>query len=172
MKSIELFVSLSSPELEVIPYSMKNGCYSAVTPDQPSKTKLINLARTLGFTKFDPEKLHVTLMYSESPITNAKVASAEFPAICKEVSYWTGHDGKTYVVAKLSGDALFNEHERLKGLGAKHSFDEYSPHVTLDASEGELSDKLKTAIDEVNASLGRYPMNLMFADQFIGDLKD
>jgi hypothetical protein len=57
-------------------------------------------------------------MYSESPITNAKVASAEFPAICKEVSYWTGHDGKTYVVAKLSGDALFNEHERLKGLGA------------------------------------------------------
>jgi hypothetical protein len=27
-----------------------------------------------------------------------------------------GADGKTYVVAKLSGDALFNEHERLKGL--------------------------------------------------------
>ena len=171
MKPIELFVTLCSPELEVIPYSMENGCYSAVTPDKASRLKLLNLGEQLGFD-INPDKLHITVIYSEKPVSDPKVKSGKFAATCREVGYWTGHDGKTYVVAKINSDELHAEHQRLRSLGAEHSFPDYSPHVTLDASEGELSKKLKKSIDEVNGIISRYPMELIFENQFIGDLKD
>jgi hypothetical protein len=166
----KLFVVLSSPQLIQVDYSGSHGCYSAVVPDALSKNKVSKLCNYFGF-KPDAGKFHVTLMYSRKPVSDSEPKRSVFKGVCSELTSWRGHDNKTYIVALIKSDDLNKEHERLKSLGAEHSFGDYSAHITLDAREGEISQRNKLIIEKLNEQLEKYPISMTFIHQFIGDVK-
>jgi 2'-5' RNA ligase len=89
----------------------------------------------------DPDNAHIALMHSKEssmnpqevleeakkffkegdacqPVSLAKFDSQEDPDLC-------------CLVLKVSGDCLTKCHEHLKDIGLTHSYEEFSPHVTL-----------------------------------------
>ena len=167
-----LATSVSAVEIINEGFSGENGLYSAVTPTEKSKIKLMDLCGDLSI-KQDPENLHVTLMYSEaSPASKPEIERVKFKAIGKHVTTWTGHDNKTYVVLDMESPEFNAEHQRLTALGAKHSYDSYNPHCSLYCTEGELPKKLIKKIDAINKALAEQPMTLYFDNQFFANLKD
>lgn len=163
-------VSLSSPEWVPLEYTGNNGCYSAAMPNERSKEILVLLGKMLGY-EIDPGTLHCTLVYSKKPLTKVPEKIKKFEAKCIEVKHWKGHDNKTYIVANLESEDLNNANKRLTELGAEHSFDDYTPHVTLNCSEEEPSEDVLKRIAHLNRIIKENEMNFIFVNQFIGDLK-
>jgi len=165
---MKILISLSSPELDIIPFSGTKGCYSAITPDEDSCNIVVNLAKSLGLTT-DAQKLHCTVMYSKvAPTTVPQCRSrATYEATISKVEHWSGHDDAGYVVAHLDCPLLHKEHARLRNLGCKPTFDDYTPHMTL-FSGIDLDDALSAAIAKANKNLPQDTLRL--TNQFIGDL--
>jgi 2'-5' RNA ligase len=121
-------------------YSGETGFYSVAYPTQDSVRNLHDFLT--GEVGVDAERLdapstwHVTIMTSpdfapkkrDIPVLDR---NAMFPASVKKFNYWGGHDNKGYIVAELESPALLKQHEFWKGLGCKHTFDPFTPHVTL-----------------------------------------
>lgn len=92
--------------------------------------------------KFDQ---HVTLMYS--PTTNTPLGRVEkFLKTCPKKFNATIYDvaafdspakdgerdaNKCAIVLKLKSDELKTMHQGLKGIGLVHTYDDFSPHITL-----------------------------------------
>lgn len=152
-------------------YTGNSGCYSCVRPDDTSKRAIVNLCERFGLHT-DPEELHCTLVYSREkaipmgliPVTTGR----QFDAICTEVKCFQGHDDAWYVALGLDSEDLAAENKRLIESGAKHSFDDYMPHVTLARVE-EMTDDLKRQVEEMNGWLAQ-PLRLVFVDQTFYDI--
>lgn len=89
-----------------------------------------------------PPDYHCTLMYSEnSHIELTRILSAlrasgfdsEISADVESLDMFPDSEeqGKVCLVAKLDCSKLHQAHDMLKGMGMRHSFHEYTPHVTL-----------------------------------------
>lgn len=79
------------------------------------------------------DEAHLTIMYSKELVisnTDLKV-DEDLISIPIKFEYWDGHDAKGYVVLKLVSNPATNLHKQLLDKGASHSFDVYSPHVTI-----------------------------------------
>ena len=117
--------------------AQKLGVYVSVTLMQDSEVAIFKRLSTIGLIdKIDLKKLHVTLMYCKNPGNMHGInlnfnAKAEFASKIIDIEFWEGHDKLGYLVAKLDSKQLHHEFRRLTALGLKHSFDDYSPHVTL-----------------------------------------
>lgn len=122
--------------LHVNNYDPQRGVYAAAFMTKTSERLLRNKLRLNN-----RHELHCTLVYSrEVPIGEEQVQTLmnglmrdQLPnqkAEVVEVVKWDGHDG-AYVVMKLKSKGLTDIHKRLKKAGAKHSFPDYQPHVTL-----------------------------------------
>jgi hypothetical protein len=85
-----------------------------------------------------------------------------------EITWWAGHDNDGYVTLQLKSDSLQEEHNRLKQLGCKPTFDEYKPHVTiLTPIQFESEAKQKEFIRLGNLMLRKRPLELVFDGQKI-----
>lgn len=116
-------------KLEIKDFSGTAGLYSAVLPVDKSKVVFEQIADIVGVW-YDSDEFHCTLMYS--PTTPTKVPTPRggtFSAKMKGLAVY-GEEKKVLVVTLESAE-LQREHSRLLGHGCKHTFDPYSPHVTL-----------------------------------------
>lgn len=166
-------LSLSSPELEKMPYTGTCGLYSAVTPTNAAINIIMRIVDRLGLA-IDGSLLHCTVMYSKH-----KCPGLETPVACDpnktyranlvKVQHWDGHDKKGYLSLSLQSDELAAEHKRLKSLGCEAHFD-YNPHITLWSGiplSVELEQRMHKAMpDELRNA------EIELTSQFIGDLKD
>ena len=109
-----------------------------------------------GAKNINPSNAHITLVYSKTtsipPDEVFDVASESIKDgdSCDAVSLAKfdsqEDDNLCCLVLKVSSDSLTNCHERLLEFGLKHSYDEFSPHVTLayDIPKDDADQYIKT----------------------------
>ena len=81
----------------------------------------------------DTSELHCTLSYSKGCFPKQATTSKArvFTAKVVDVQYWSGHDNDGYVVVILDSVDLVARNRYWTQHGLKHSFEDYTPHVTL-----------------------------------------
>lgn len=166
-----MFISLSQPELITNKYSGNKGCYACAQLDEVSKVELKKLANYLGYDS-DGSKFHITLVYSKEPLNTKEFPfNNAFDAYVGNISHFTGHDGKEYLVANIVSETALLVHSWLLQRGAVHSFTPYTPHITL-YSDITVNKPLIKKIDVLNKRLAIKPLKVTFVDSNIFDLKD
>lgn len=126
-----------------------SGTYVCVLPDDESRGFLSHIANSLR-VHADPYELHSTLMYAKGcfPKNASYSRRATFGARIKGIEYWDGHDNDGYLVVILDSPGLVNRHRYWTEHGLKHSFDDYTPHVTL-ATRIEKTPELMERVGKV-----------------------
>lgn len=127
------------------------GFYSAVTPNSKSIKILKEVCEQLNVEL--TKDVHCSVMYSTTCVDSAqarKFSKQKYVAFLDHIEFWDGHDHAGYLVLKLKSDDLVEEHNRLKQLGCKYTFDKYTPHITL-VTPYKLKDK--NILKEVNDNL-------------------
>lgn len=153
------------PILKHEDYDGQNGLYVAAAPDLASAERVLDLCNMLDID-LNPKKLHCTLMYS--PEQAPSIEDAEFFTTnhgdvygqINEIRSWIGHDKKTYIVAELVGESLQKAHQELLRLGAKHTYDPFTAHLTLDSQDEPLSVAQKRMIEKANLLLNKKPIDV------------
>ncbi len=132
----------------------------------------------------EPGKQHVTLIYSELSSINpatllAEVSETFSSSILAEIDHFTCFDAlpkdgerdenKCTIVAKLNAPMLQEIHQYLVARGCRHSYDEYSPHLSLwydcDRNKGrELAEKLNKYYQVPNVVLQYYKSDVIKKD--------
>lgn len=172
-------------------YSGTSGFYAAVLVDLDFGFRsLVALTQSVIGVNIQEEKaaekdpddlvgFHCTVMYSKFPLTcsptqAAAVASRMTGPITVKVhkyEYWDGHDNEGYLVAQLVAPDLVRWHNAFADLGAKATFDDYIPHVTL--LTGDKARGCKDKLLQLNASLvARGGLTMVMTGVQIFDLKD
>ncbi len=152
--------------------NQSSGTYVCVLPDAQSKITLGKIAFALGLPLHDDdfEDLHSTVIYSKDRFpSNTKIPhDRQFSAFVKDVQFWDGHDGDGYVVLVLDSPDLVALHQEWKDRGLIHSFDDYTPHVTLKsklANSVRLEQKINTVKPKVAG------LKLKFGQETVEGLK-
>lgn len=125
--------------------SFKNGTYFGVVPDEEGMEKVKDLIKKLKLkSPIEEEKIHVTLMYSEDKGNPLIPPSSDLVYEAKPVSFALFGPEKNCLVVKLESADLQARHNELLANGFIHSYDDYSPHITLSYDyDGELPDSEK-----------------------------
>ncbi len=168
-------VAVAANKLEHIPYTGTSGLYSAVVPRPDLVAKIMALANELALPT-DEEALHSTVIYSKkAPPRSSNVANSvnedrEYNGLLNAIDSWVGHNGKTYIVAKIVSEALSSLNATFNRLGAEHTFVPYAPHITL-SDEVPVDDAMKARIEKINKRLASNPIELVFNGLILGDLE-
>lgn len=127
-----------------------SGTYVCVLPDEESTATLLRIGDYLGI-KVDSSELHCTLSYAKGCFPKqAKTSKARrFSARIAGLQFWDGHDNDGYLVVMLDSLSLIQRNQYWAAHGLKHSFDDYSPHVTL-VSKLDKTPELITAMDKTS----------------------
>lgn len=154
-------------------YSGKNGLYVSVRPAR-GLSHVLSYLRDLPNVTSNVDDLHCTLMYSRDSAPNLIRACSllykgptVYQAALTGLEFWDGHDNKGYLVAKLDSPQLQERHAAWRALGAKHSFPDYTPHMTI-ATGVRYSAK---ELAKYNLPLRAYPLTLAFSGEHIEDIK-
>lgn len=124
------------------------GLYVLVVPDERSAKILSQISNCLG-VETDPEKYHVTLMYSpdnEPERIDLLGVPEAFEAKIVGIDFFG--EKKDHCVVLLVSGTMQAEHQRLTNLGAKHTFTPFRPHVTI-SGNATSKDVSKTLLDDV-----------------------
>ena len=153
------------------PYTGSNGFYAWVNLSTDSLEDVLRYFPELSFTPEEVLDLHVTVMYSKTPISVYYSINDEYNFFTEAnaigVEYWDGQNGDGYLVVKIESSDLNRLHNKWKDCGAVPTFPEYSPHMTLktpfkknDALVKKLDDRVKNK-----------PLNLTLIQEQVQDLK-
>lgn len=118
-----------------------------VRRDVVNKTEITKWAEAQGFTDIVPD-LHITIMYSRSPVDWMKMGSAwestvTIPAGGPRVMEAFG-EAK---VLLISANDLQWRHRHMREMGASYDFEEYQPHVTI--SYGDMPENVEPYQGEI-----------------------
>lgn len=156
-------------------YSGQSGLYASVKPIR-GFAKLRTRLHELGVEEITPQDdVHCTLIYSRNTAPHVvKVGSLltqgpyNFHATPKEVKWWAGHDEKGYLVLELESHHLHDRHLNWKELGAKHSFPDYVPHITL---ASPFEEPKKAWLNTINKAIQTESLPLVFGGEHAEDIK-
>lgn len=141
-----------------------DGFYAWSDPDAESILRLRSLCTGAPFNGTSATKLHCTLIYSHLGVPSFEEFLANlgedptFKCLIKEIAFWpdtTPTNG--YLVATLASPQLQDFHKLLSDMGLKHSFEEYTPHITI-GSDVELTPEVESWIDQQNSLLRDSPI--------------
>ncbi len=119
------------------------GLYVARKLHKETEDRLLEYCYKLGFNPV--HDFHVTVMYSTKNINPGAVYDMldVLPRniYARPLAFSLFGDNKDVLVMRIFSDLLTIEHSMLKAEGAKPSYPEYKPHITLceNFSVGELS---------------------------------
>lgn len=137
-------------------YTGTSGIYTSATPSIESVSKIVALLESADYPfsldKFKDEA-HMTIMYCRNEAIDADSVSVEDEIIALPLRFehWNGHDNNGYIVLKCVSKPASDLHDHILGLGAEHSFSDYTPHITISTDVGttdvtELIEKLTTLV--------------------------
>lgn len=139
------------------------GNYVSINVESP--VEVSDLSKNFPYAKICSGKnQHVTLIYSVStnlstPKIKAILPDKTIAAVISAIDAFdsSAKDGKRdsetcAIVAKIDSKELVTIHEKLKELGLIHSYEEFSPHISL-MYEVSMTDKTR-AIDFVKSCIG------------------
>lgn len=127
-----------------------SGLYVSVVPDKRSK-EIIKVVASVLNTECNLDELHCTIMHSpyDSPFEKSVHPKTKiFRAKMKDILILG--ENKEALAISLESKDLVSEHQRLKDLGARHSWEFYLPHITI--QEGKPFDGyyLEHVADAIN----------------------
>ena len=154
-------------------YTGSNGFYAQV--------KLANAEQLAAFFNrlqyaLDMSDLHCTIMYSLSALQiDPDRAQAEANAHAQDLheavitgfDFWEGHDGAGYFVACLDCESLKTRHRVWRHMGAKPTYEEYTPHITL--VKGQDAYRYANRLTSFNKACGGH-INVTLSRETIADL--
>lgn len=113
--------------------------FASVKPSIETAEKIINHLRAIGISGIiKASDLHVTLMYSsENPICTDAKPNEVYNATQIGQPLIMGEDPWRALVIKLHSDELYGRFVELSLSGAKHSYDDFTPHLSLKYSPTE-----------------------------------
>ena len=132
-----------------------DGTYVGVKLSKDSMKKLSELQKAIDVPNpLDPEKMHITVIYSRKHLPDFKAkGKLEKPIKAKldELDIFPSRDDKNVLVVKLKTPELTKRHkEIMKEHGATYDWDEYKPHVTLSYDVGDFDPKAHNLKDHLN----------------------
>lgn len=139
-------------------YTGNSGTYVSVSPDDESKKYIREMVKSLNppfpLDIFDDEA-HMTIMYSRHECIDED--QLQFPesivALPLKFEYWDGHDNDGYLVLKMISKPASDLNQHLLDLGAEHSFDDYTPHMTIIHGIYDYKDKINTWLNSIKGKL-------------------
>ena len=185
-RKLELSRSLHNDGAVLKPEDVADSAYVSVVPTLSSAHRLIQWLRA-GISDMDLletmacslyGEAHVTIMYSRkqgidltkipdpAKLTSYMYYGKALLGKIKEFEYWDGHNDKGYLVAKLDSPELCALNEKWKQLGLKHSFDDYTPHVTIVSPFAENA----PMVAALNQRLIDHPLSMEFLNEKIEPL--
>ena len=151
--------------------------YVQVALDPESERFIHRAQKYLCLRDFEPKySPHCTVMYSrdvglyDSVVSAILATETEFMGRCKKVVGWPGRDRKGYIVLTLESKGLAHLHNRLRQMGAIHSFPKYEPHVTL--AVGTWPEIHAERILEFNNMLVEDPVYFLFDTPTFDEISD
>ncbi len=116
----------------------EKGTYIGVRYDEQSMERIVALANVVGFPNpLHKGMLHSTLIYSTEflpVLTGGK--EVEYEAWMCHLKIWPTDRGNILVLI-LKSPAMETRHQQWLNRGAKHSYDDYAPHITLSYNVGD-----------------------------------
>lgn len=124
-----------------------NNGYVALKVAEKSKVKINRILGEIGI-KNPIEDMHMTLMFDESkPNIKIDLYDVNYLAKVTDIALLGEEDSPWYaVVMKVKSDAIMKRFNTLMGLGYKHSYDEFIPHISL--KYGPSTEEIKTIMKE------------------------
>lgn len=158
-------------------YSGSSGLYAKAIPDYKSSKKLeqfIYKYRPPFAINWLPNKTHVSVMCSDVAVPKYQIYGMQLPDIETRIlhaEYWTGVNGKGFVVFRVWGRPFCKLHCAFVSAGAKHRYPDYVPHVTVGLEVGPLNQDICTWIRLINAELASANTLIVFNRVGVMDLK-
>lgn len=145
---------------------MHGGIYVWLDPDEESLLHLQKLMKGAPFKTYDSTEVHCTVLHcsSELPEDLDVPEDRQLPAEVNMLDVWDDHKGRKILVARLGSDELHDLHAALTGQGLTHSFDDYTPHITL-GKDLKLDAETRLWIEQVNHRLADEALFLWFAPE-------
>lgn len=139
MKFIELYEALTH----------QNGSYVDMKFSEDSLDKLMAVQRAIGLDNPTPrDKMHVTLMYSKKPSSDHYHKNDKSIKVKNRYRLeWFGPEQDVLVLVIEDDEELQKRHAELRAYGMQHSYDEFTPHVTLAYNQAQ---KELPSIEELN----------------------
>lgn len=112
--------------------------------------------------------------FEEANKVAAVVSPSETPrtAIIDDVVWWAGHDNEGYIVLKLKSSALQAIHRKWIDSGAKHSFEDYVPHVTIATGlDNPNETDMKYHFNNLRLHFRKNPITLTFEPETVTSIK-
>lgn len=155
--------NMDNKDFEFYYKSYKNGNYVGLRLCDESKEKVIKLVKKLKLeSPIEDDDLHVTLMYSPTKGNPSFVpSSVEHTATAGRFALFG--DERNCLVIKIESESMHNRHADIKAFGFEHTYEDYSPHLTLSYKfEGDKPS------DDILEDLGE----LRFGDEYIAPLEE
>lgn len=152
-------------------YTGNSGIYISVSPDEHSKDTIREMISKLNppfpLDIFDDEA-HMTIMYSRSETIDEDQLQTpdSITALPIKFEYWDGHDKDGYLVLKMVSEPASHFHQHLLDLGAEHSFDDYTPHMTIIHGVYKFRDKINEWLKSIE---GKYGSHLVYFNKLTID---
>lgn len=118
--------------------TMKNGTYVEARPTDESRESIVKLQKRLNIKNpVDPEALHVTIMYSRRG--SPDLPPSDTFKVAEPMGLELYGEDKNYLVLLLDSPDLDMRHQQLSVYGLEHTFNPYSPHITLSTNYADES---------------------------------
>lgn len=142
------------------------GIYMWVNPDEKSTLDILRLFRGAPFKGKDSTELHCTVMYCKGHMPQTFEAPPDLPYTGQitRVNNWVDHKNRNILVLAIESDQLQVLHKNLTSQSFAHSFDEFSPHITI-AKDVPLGSEQRLWLDEINERLAVTPLTIAFSPQ-------
>lgn len=133
-------------------------CDASVVNEQQNLKNFETVLTRLGIDHNESDKIdyHVTVMWEKErkphdfpDDESLPLDSRVLTGLGNKLTYWTGHNGKTYLVLEIDSAELVSRHEKWKDMGIYPNFPDYRPHMTLmkefdPTGKEDLIDKMNT----------------------------
>ena len=143
--------------------SPDGGLYVWCVPSERSILKLQKLMKGAPFNTRNTTQLHCTIMYHHDvlPEQIEVPEDREMVGLLRQLKIWKEPDGELILVGILHSEDLQELHEELGAQGLKHSFEDYTAHISL-GKHLEEDEQTLAWIEERNAMLDGLPFVIDF----------
>lgn len=111
----------------------EGGLYVWITPSARSTLRLQKLMQDAPFKTRNTTQLHCTIMYHHDALPDQIdiPEDREMVGLLRELVVWTEPSGEHILVGILHSEDLQELHDELSAQGLKHSFEDYTAHISL-----------------------------------------
>ena len=141
----------------------QGGLYVWCTPDQRSVLKIQKLMQGAPFKTRNSTQLHCTIMYHHDVLPEAidVPEDREMSGLLRQLVIWEEPNGELILVGLIHSQDLQELHEELNSQGLKHSFEDYTAHISL-GKDLERDEATLAWIEERNEMLDGMPLIVDF----------